>query len=61
MKLSTIRPALTGAAAAAVAAGITAAPGGSTDAEIGAIAGAAIVAGLGVWRMPNADPPEPRR
>ena len=53
MQLSTIRKALAAAAAAAVAAAIPAYPGGFTDAEIATILGAALVAGLGVWRIPN--------
>lgn len=57
MNLSTIRKALLAAATAAVAAGVTAYPGGFTDAEVAAIVGAALVAGLGVWRIPNADRP----
>lgn len=53
MKIATIRKALIAAATAAVAAGITAWPDGLTDAELGVIAGAAVAAGLAVWRMPN--------
>jgi hypothetical protein len=55
MKLSTIRKALLAGAAAALAAGATAFPDGFTDKELAAIAGAAIIAGYGVFRIPNAD------
>ncbi|HST86292.1 MAG TPA: hypothetical protein VLL08_31430 [Kineosporiaceae bacterium] len=54
MKLSTIRKALMAAATAAAAAGVTAYPDGFTDVEFAAIAGAALVAGLAVFRIPNA-------
>jgi hypothetical protein len=53
MKLATIRKALAGAVAAAVAAAIPASEGGFTGAEYAVIVGAAIVAGLAVFQIPN--------
>jgi len=53
MNLATIRKALAGALAAAVAAGITAYPDGFTSTEIATIVGAAVVAGLAVFQIPN--------
>jgi hypothetical protein len=55
VKLSMIRKALLAGATAAIAAAVTASPDGFTDAELAAILGAALVAGLGVWRIPNAE------
>jgi hypothetical protein len=53
MKLATIRKALAGAVAAAVAAAIPASEGGFTGTEYAVIVGAAIVAGLAVFQIPN--------
>jgi hypothetical protein len=51
--LSTIRKAITAAVAAAVAAAIPAYPDGFTNVEIATIVGAAIIAGLAVFQIPN--------
>lgn len=53
MKLSMIRKALLAAAVAALAAAVPAYPGGFTEAELATIAGAALVAGYGVFKIPN--------
>jgi hypothetical protein len=51
--LATIRKALAGALAAAVAAAIPAYPDGYTNVEIATVVGAAVVAGLAVFQIPN--------
>jgi hypothetical protein len=60
MTLASIRKALTAAVAAAAAAAATAYPDGFTDVEVAAIIGAAIVAGLAVFQIPN-KPEAPQR
>lgn len=51
--LATIRKALLAAALAAVAAAVPAYPNGFTAAEVATIAGAAIIAGIGVYSVKN--------
>jgi hypothetical protein len=48
-----VRKAVTAAVAAAIAAGVTAYPDGFTNAEIGTIVGAFVVAGLATFQVPN--------
>jgi hypothetical protein len=57
MTFSQVRKAAVAGVAAAVAALVTAWPDGVTDTELAAIVGAAVVAGLAVFRIPNADGP----
>ncbi len=54
--MSMIRKALLAALAAGLAAVGTAYPDGFTEAETATILAAALIAGVGVWRIPNEEP-----
>jgi hypothetical protein len=56
MSLASIRKALAASVAAALAAAVTAYPDGFTSLEVSAIVGAAIVAGVAVFQIPNRPP-----